>query len=59
MNALNARRISRMFQVLLEMNLNVALNFVRRRAREFGVAIAMSDLIGDFDKAVAHRQELP
>jgi Nucleotidyl transferase of unknown function (DUF2204) len=44
-------------QALLRMNPGVDVDMVRRWVREFGIATAMSDLIEDFDKAVARRQE--
>jgi hypothetical protein len=44
-------------QSLLETNPNVDVELVRRWVREFGIATAMSDLIEDFDKAIARWQE--
>jgi Nucleotidyl transferase of unknown function (DUF2204) len=44
-------------QTLLEANSNVDVESVRRWVREFGIATAMSDLIKDFDNAVARWRE--
>ena len=44
-------------QTLLEANPTVDVESVRRWVREFGIATAMSDLIGDFDNIVARWRE--
>jgi hypothetical protein len=44
-------------QSLLEANPNIDVELVRRWVREFGIASSMSDLIEDFDKAIARWRE--
>jgi hypothetical protein len=46
-------------QSLLGANPNVNVESVRRWVREFAIATSMSDLIDDFDKAVARWRESP